>query len=138
MRRAAAQAVPAVTRDEGPLMKPSPKAALVVLLALAGALLVTTLAACVTNPATGRSQLVFYSMDEEIRLGHREDPRIRAEFGVYDDPQLAAWFDALSGKVARASDQPGYDYRFAVLDSPVVNAFALPGGPVYATRGLLA
>ncbi|GAB4372102.1 MAG: M48 family metallopeptidase [Acidobacteriota bacterium] len=119
-------------------MNPSPKAALAVLLALAGALLVATLAACVTNPATGRSQLVFYSMDEEIRLGHREDPRIRAEFGVYDDPRLAAWFEALSGKVARASDQPGYDYRFAVLDSPVVNAFALPGGPVYATRGLLA
>ncbi len=102
------------------------------------ALALAALAACVTNPATGRSQLVFYSVDQELRIGHREDPRIRAEYGVYDDEALLEWFETLSMKIARASDRPDYDYRFTVLDTPVVNAFALPGGPVYATRGLLA
>ena len=93
---------------------------------------------CVTNPATGRSQLVFYSVSDEIRIGRREDPRIRSEYGVYADRDLGEWFSTLSRTIADASDRPDYDYRFAVLDSPVVNAFALPGGPVYATRGLLA
>lgn len=100
--------------------------------------LASLVAACATNPATGRRQLIFMSEEDEIAIGKREDPKIRAEYGVYGDDQVAEWFSNVSARVAKVSDRPDYPYSFALLDSPIVNAFALPGGPVYATRGLLA
>jgi predicted Zn-dependent protease len=95
-------------------------------------------AACVTNPATGRRQLILIGEERAIELGAQADPEIRAEYGVYGDEPLAGWFEGVSSKLAEVSERSHLPYRFAILDSPIVNAFALPGGPVYATRGLLA
>lgn len=105
--------------------------------ALVAAVLALVLA-CVTNPATGRTQLILVSEEREIALGRENDPKIRAEYGVYDDDDLGAWFESVSSELASETERPDLPYRFALLDSPIVNAFALPGGPVYATRGLLA
>jgi predicted Zn-dependent protease len=93
---------------------------------------------CVTDPVTGNNVLSFMSRDQEIQLGQQGDAQILAEFGAYNDAQLAAFVDAMGKKLAAVSDDPNYPYTFRVLDSPVINAFALPGGPVYVTRGLLA
>lgn len=102
------------------------------------ACLASIIAACATNPATGRRQLIFMSEADEIAIGKREAPKIQAEFGVYGDARVGTWFSTVTRGVANVSDRPDYPYTFTLLDSPVVNAFALPGGPVYATRGLLA
>ncbi len=108
-------------------------AAWVLFLLLAG-----VLAACVTNPATGRRQLLLVDRDREIRLGREALPGIRSEYGAYDDPALASWVKTIGGKLAAVTEDPSYPFSFTVLDSPVVNAFALPGGPVFVTRGLIA
>lgn len=93
---------------------------------------------CVTNPATGENEFSLLSRAEEIALGQEADAQIVAEFGVYDDPQLQAWVDGMGQKIAAVSDDPDLVYTFRILDSEVINAFALPGGFVYVTRGLLA
>ncbi|RMG48447.1 MAG: peptidase M48 [Acidobacteria bacterium] len=102
------------------------------------ALLLAVLPACVTNPATGRHQLILFSSRQEVALGRQADPEIRAEYGVYPDPALGGFVAEVGARIASASDRPDLPYSFTILDSPVVNAFALPGGPVYVTRGLLA
>ncbi|MEM6796712.1 MAG: M48 family metalloprotease [Acidobacteriota bacterium] len=93
---------------------------------------------CATNPATGRSQLSFYSEAEEVQLGRSNDEQLVAQFGLYDDPELAAYVDRLGQNLAAVSERPALPWTFRVLDDPVVNAFALPGGFIYVTRGILA
>lgn len=100
-----------------------------------------------TNPVSGRRRLYGYSWTEERRIGQEADRQIVAQYGLYDDPKLAAYVDSLGQVILahshlRRPDTPK-EFRetpfvFRVLDSPVVNAFALPGGYVYVTRGLLA
>jgi predicted Zn-dependent protease len=95
-------------------------------------------AACVTNPVTGKRQLTSVSAEEEARAGAQAHPKIIAAFGgVYDDPAIGVYVAQVAGQLAKASGR-AVSYRVTVLDSPVVNAFALPGGYVYVTRGLLA
>jgi predicted Zn-dependent protease len=108
------------------------------LLAMLLALLPT--AGCSVNPATGQSSFTgLMSEADEARIGGEEHPKILAQFGgAYDDPQLQRYIDSLGQLLGRTSDRPDVHYTFTVLDSPVVNAFALPGGYVYITRGLLA
>lgn len=107
--------------------------ALLVMVSLLGAM-----SGCVTNPATGESEFSLLSREDEIALGQEGDAQIVAEFGVYDDAAVAAYVDSLGQALARNSDDPNLVWTFRVLDSPVINAFALPGGFVYVTRGLLA
>lgn len=97
-------------------------------------------AACSTNPATGeRNFTAFMSPEDEARVGAEEHPKIIEQFGgVYDEGGIAAYVGELGGKMLRASESPGASYTFTVLDSDVVNAFALPGGYVYISRGLIA
>ncbi|MEM8934210.1 MAG: M48 family metallopeptidase, partial [Acidobacteriota bacterium] len=99
-------------------------------------LLVST--GCATNPATGRSQLNLYSEAQEIQIGQQADPQIVAQHGLYDDPELARYVDRIGQGLAANSERPGLPWTFRVLDDPVVNAFALPGGYIYVTRGILA
>ncbi len=106
---------------------------MVLLIALA-----VSLYSCVTNPATGESEFSLLSREDEIELGRQADAQIVAQYGVYDDDQLAAYVDQMGQSIAAVSDDPSLDYTFRVLDSPVINAFALPGGYIYVTRGLLA
>ncbi|MFQ5972345.1 MAG: M48 family metalloprotease [Alphaproteobacteria bacterium] len=98
-----------------------------------------SLAACTVNPATGKSSFTaFMSPEQEIEVGQEEHPKIVAEFGgAYDNSALASYVDNLGQRLKAESELPGLAFTFTVLDSDVVNAFALPGGYVYVTRGLL-
>jgi predicted Zn-dependent protease len=106
------------------------------LLAIAG----PGMAGCSTNPATGESSFTgLMSESEEVRIGRESHPQVLAQFGgAYEDPELNRYIDSLGQLLAHASDRPNLQYHFTVLNSPIVNAFATPGGYVYITRGLLA
>ncbi|MHA1113524.1 MAG: M48 family metalloprotease [Alphaproteobacteria bacterium] len=95
---------------------------------------------CSVNPATGeQSFTAFMSPDEEARVGREEHPRILAEFGgEYDNPEIKAYVNRIGQALAKFTETPNQKFTFTVLDSAVVNAFALPGGYVYVSRGLLA
>jgi predicted Zn-dependent protease len=108
--------------------------------AIAGAaVMLFALNACGTNPATGQQSLLGMSEDQEVQVSKEEHPKILAEFGgEYDDPELKKYISSLGELLAKTSERPDLPWHFTILDSPVVNAFALPGGYVYITRGLLA
>ncbi len=97
-------------------------------------------AACSTNPATGRrSFTAFMGADDEKRLGAREHPKLVKQFGgEYSDRDLDAYVDTVGRALAAETEMPGLDYSFTVLDDDLINAFALPGGYVHVTRGLMA
>ncbi len=101
-------------------------------------LLPTMLTGCATNPVSGKKEVALMSEEKEITVGRQADPEIRKEYGVYDDAKLQAYVQRVGEKLAGLSHRPELFYRFTVLDSPDVNAFALPGGYVYITRGLMA
>lgn len=105
---------------------------------LVGALLFLGLAACSTNPVTGAQNFVMFSEDSELEMGRANHPKIIAEYGRYDDEAMQAYVQSVGEKLADISHRTDLIYRFTVLDSPVINAFALPGGYVYITRGLMA
>ena len=96
------------------------------------------LGGCATNPVTGDSDFTLTSEAEEIRQGRDYHSRIVARYGVYDDPELQAYVDRVGQRLARASHRSHLEYTFTVLDSPDINAFALPGGYIYITRGIMA
>lgn len=98
------------------------------------------LAACTTNPATGQQNFTaFMSEEDELRVGAEEHAKILEQFGgEYKDPALTAYINAIGQQMAGLSEKPDLKFHFTVLNDPQVNAFALPGGYVYATRGLLA
>ncbi|MCB0639280.1 MAG: M48 family metalloprotease [Lewinella sp.] len=96
------------------------------------------LESCATNPVTGRKEFMLLSKDQELAMGQQSDPSIVSEFGVYDDETLQNFINEKGQAMAAISHRPDLPYEFKILDSPVVNAFALPGGYVYFTRGILA
>ncbi len=104
-------------------------------LALIGCLM---LEACATNPVTGRREFSLLSEGQELQIGAESDQAIVGQYGVYDDPQLAAYVEQIGENMVPVSHLPDLDFHFRLLDDPVVNAFALPGGYVYITRGILA
>ena len=93
---------------------------------------------CATNPVTGDREFMLVSEQQEISMGKEYDPQVVATYGVYDDAEIAAYISDIGQRIATVSDRPGLAYEFKVLDSPVINAFAVPGGYVYFTRGILA
>jgi predicted Zn-dependent protease len=94
-------------------------------------------AACATNPATGNREFSLMSEAQEIQLGQQMDAEVRKEMGVYEDAELQQYVQEIGLRLARASERPNLPWHFAVLDSPAINAFALPGGYIYLTRGIL-
>jgi predicted Zn-dependent protease len=96
------------------------------------------LAACSTNPVTGNKDFVLMSEEQEISLGREYSAEIVKEMPVYEDVELAHLVQSVGEAIAAQSHRPDLIYRFTVLDSTTVNAFALPGGYIYITRGLLA
>jgi predicted Zn-dependent protease len=107
--------------------------------AVAGSLAaLLALSSCSTNPATGRRQLALISEEQEIAMGREADQQIQQQLGLYDDPELQAYVNRLGQKLAAASERPNLTWTFRVVDDPVVNAFALPGGFIYVTRGLVS
>ena len=100
--------------------------------------LVLILAACAVNPATGRRELMLVSEQQEIAMGVQSDPAVTAQYGLVDDPELQAYVSELGMGLAAESERPNLPWSFKVVDDPIVNAFALPGGFIYVTRGILA
>lgn len=96
------------------------------------------LAACATNPVSGRREVTLMSEAQEIAIGRDMHPKVLQAYGQYDAPQLQAYVQGIGERLAAVSHRPDLIYRFTVVDSPEVNAFALPGGYIYITRGLLA
>ena len=74
---------------------------------------------------------------QEIALGRESDTQIRAEMGVYDDPDLQRYIADIGMRLAKVSERPNLPWQFTVVDQPAINAFALPGGFIYITRGIL-
>lgn len=94
---------------------------------------------CSRNPATGQLQFGLPSDDEEIVLGRDADTQVRAAMPTYDEvPAATALVAEIGGRIAKASERPELPWSFTLLDEADVNAFAVPGGFVYITRGLMA
>jgi predicted Zn-dependent protease len=93
---------------------------------------------CSRNPVTGKRELNFISKKQELAMGAEYDPQIIAQFGSYEDKNLQNLINRVGLSMAKNSHRPDLDYQFRILDSPVVNAFAVPGGYIYFTRGILA
>jgi predicted Zn-dependent protease len=92
----------------------------------------------VTNPVTGRAERTVMDEATEVAEGKKAHEQVLAEYGVYSNPRLQAYVAALGQKLAAQSHRSQLQWTFTVLDSPEVNAFALPGGYIYVTRGILA
>lgn len=96
------------------------------------------LAGCTTNDATGRSQFLPMSWDEEVKIGAEAAPQfIEQSGGELPDDQIVKYVRDMGAKLAAQSEMPDIDWEFYVLDSQVINAFALPGGKVFISRGLI-
>jgi predicted Zn-dependent protease len=93
---------------------------------------------CAVNPVTGKRQLMLMSESQEIALGTQYNPQVIATFGEYQDPALQSFFQSKGTEMGLISHRPKLEYHVKVLDSPVVNAFAIPGGYIYLTCGILA
>lgn len=96
------------------------------------------LMSCAINPVTRKPEFVLMSESQEIEVGREMDPKIVEEYGYYHDEALQAYVNQLGQKLAGVCDRPDLVYEFKVVNSSMINAFALPGGYVYVTRGLLA
>jgi len=96
------------------------------------------LSGCAVNPVTGESDFVLMSEDEEIAIGRQNHAKIIQRYGLYDAPALQDYVQKVGNKLANKSHRRNLIFRFSVLDSSDINAFALPGGYIYITRGLMA
>jgi len=95
-------------------------------------------AGCAVNPATGQHQLMLVTESQEIQMGRESDPAVIAQYGLYPDEGLQAYVAGIGQRLAARSERPELPWTFRLVDDPAVNAFALPGGYIYVTRGILA
>jgi predicted Zn-dependent protease len=95
------------------------------------------LVSCAVNPATGKRELSLMSEAQEIGIGTESDPQIKQEMGVYNDADLQQYVNTIGQQIAKQSERPNLPWRFTVVDQPAINAFAVPGGFIYLTRGIL-
>ena len=84
------------------------------------------------------ASLMLLSENDEIKMGQAADKDVVQMYGLYDDQALSAYVDGIGQKMAKISHRPNLKYEFKVMNSPVINAFAVPGGYIYVTRGILA
>jgi len=103
--------------------------------AIAGALLLTH---CAQNPVTGDKDFVLMSEEQEIQMGAKAHQDVLKEYAALDNPGLQAYVDEVGQRLAAKSHRPKLKWHFTVVDSADVNAFALPGGYIYITRGIMA
>ena len=99
---------------------------------------ISILTSCAVNPVTGKKQISFMSEAQEIAMGQASDPSILSQFGLYQDDELQAFIEEKGQEMAAISHRSYLNFEFKVVDSDVVNAFAVPGGYVYFTRGIMA
>ncbi|MEO7801181.1 MAG: M48 family metalloprotease [Ginsengibacter sp.] len=93
---------------------------------------------CARNPVTGKQQVVLISESQEIAMGLEADPQIVSQYGLYEDSALQKFINTKGKEMAAISHRPNLDYKFRIVDSDILNAFAVPGGYVYFTRGIMA
>ena len=96
------------------------------------------LSGCAQNPVSGQKDFVMMSESQEMAIGRQNDVLIKKQYKVYESKALQDYVNSVGQRLARTSHRPNLQYHFAVLDSPEINAFSLPGGYVYITRGILA
>ncbi|MGH1376507.1 MAG: M48 family metalloprotease [Alphaproteobacteria bacterium] len=97
------------------------------------------LTGCSTNPATGKQQFTaLMSPQQEVQVGAQEHKKIIGQYGLYNDKNLQSYVSQVGKRVVKDTERTDVQYKFYLLDSPIVNAFALPGGYIYISRGLLA
>jgi predicted Zn-dependent protease len=96
------------------------------------------IASCAVNPVTGTHELMLLNEADEIKLGGETDAQVIKEYGIYQDAKLTAYLNDLCQRIGKVSHRPNLTYHFKIADVSVVNAFAVPGGYVYFTRGILA
>lgn len=102
-------------------------------------LAVVAASGCTVNPVTGRRQMDLMGESGEIRLGRQFFPSlVQGSLGPIEDPVLEARVQGIGDEMARLSHRPHLEYRFTAVNDPMVNAFALPGGMICITRGMLA
>ncbi|MEZ4586851.1 MAG: M48 family metallopeptidase [Gemmatimonadales bacterium] len=101
-------------------------------------LLLLTAAACATNPVTGRRELSLISESQEIEMGREAAVEVRRSMGLVPDSALQRYVRGIGLRLAAASERPQLPWSFDVVDDAAVNAFALPGGFIFVTRGILA
>lgn len=94
--------------------------------------------ACATNPVTGRQEVSLMSPARETAVGKQASAQVEQEIGLVRDPKLEAYVQQIGDRMAKLSPRQDTPYRFAIADMAEANAFALPGGYVYVSRGLLA
>ncbi|HUI27366.1 MAG TPA: M48 family metalloprotease [Candidatus Kryptonia bacterium] len=93
---------------------------------------------CAINPVSGRPEFVLVSEAKEKQMGAESAKEVEQTMGLLSDPALIAYVESVGRRLAEQSPRKDVDYRFFVVDAEEPNAFALPGGYVYVTRGLLA
>ncbi len=94
--------------------------------------------ACATNPVTGEREFSFMSEAQEIAIGQQADAEILQQMGEYEDVALQRYLEEIGLSLAEVSHRPDLPWQFTIVDSPAINAFALPGGYIYVTRGIMA
>ena len=94
--------------------------------------------ACATNPVTGQRQLSLVSEAQEIEMGRDAAREAAGSLGLVDDQDLQAYVKRVGLQMAAQSERPSLPWSFGVVDDPTPNAFALPGGFIYVTRGLMS
>jgi predicted Zn-dependent protease len=94
--------------------------------------------ATVVNPVTGQTERTVMDEAAEVAEGKKAHPQVLAEYGSYNNPRVQAYVNELGQRLAKQSHRANLQWTFTVLDSPEINAFALPGGYVYVTRGIMA
>jgi len=93
---------------------------------------------CARNPVTGKNEFMLLTESDEIKMGAAADKDVVQMYGLYEDQAILDYVDKIGQKMAKISHRPHLKYEFKVMNSPVINAFAVPGGYIYITRGILA
>ena len=93
---------------------------------------------CARNPVTGKSELSLVSEAQEIQMGQQGAKEVEQSIGFYKDPAVNAYVADLGKRMAAVSERPDLPWEFHVVDDAAVNAFAIPGGFIYVTRGLMS
>lgn len=106
------------------------------LILLASPMLTAT--GCAVNPATGQRQFILMSESEEIAMGRDADGPITESLGLYESDELQTAVTNIGNDLASRSERPQLPWSFKLVDDPMVNAFALPGGFIFVTRGIMA
>src|SRR5215211_1582334 len=102
-----------------------------------GCTLAVALAACSTNPVTGKREISLVSQDQEIQMGQQGAQQVAQEIGLINDQALQNYVQQVGIALAQKSERPNLPWTFRAVDDPTPNAFAMPGGFIFITRGLL-